>query len=178
MLKLLPILVFLISLFIIHNTSFIIHARTTPQDIKNQQQAEYNQKINNYTPENKQKIETYSQKIADLNAKITKEWEENLLRQGQILEEYTRRKDLKLKMGSSNGINRNLSDPIENAQYWLNYAHEAVAYQAAGDYIINLSGEKNINSDISSKISALQSDINGLRGKVLKSQQIIANLVE
>jgi hypothetical protein len=171
----LPLLLF--SLITFHLSLSPIQARTTPQETVDQQKADFDQRTKNYSPQNKQKLLDYQQKIADLNKKITDDWEKNLFRQGQILEEYTSRKKINLAMGSKDGINRNLQDPIQNAQYWLNFAHEAVAYQASQKYLITPTAESSINSNITSKISSLQSDLTGLKAKVLKSQQIIASLV-
>lgn len=99
-----------------------------------------------------------------------------MVRQGEILDEFIGRNNAN-KITGADGIHRNLTDPIENARYWLTYAHEAVAYQAAKVYVYNLTSEKNVNQDILSQINILSSDLNILRNKVLKSQQIIGGLV-
>jgi len=151
-------------------------ARTTPQDIIDTQLESYNSKLQTYSPQSKLKLETASGRISDLNKKITSDWEANCLRQGEILEEYIRRFEIEEKK-LTDGKTRNLSNEVENARYWLTYAHEAAAYQAANKYIFNLTSENNINSDINSKINQMSGDLNILRGKVLKSQKIIENLV-
>ena len=166
--------------FLLLSFNFFLYpasARTTPADIISSQREVYNQRLKTYSSQSQNKLTDYDKKIADLNKKITQELEANLLRQGQVLEEYSRRQNLDLSMGGKDGISRNLQNPTENAQYWLNFAHEAAAYQAAQVYIINLTGEANINRDINSQVSSLEGDINILRGKVLKSQKIIAELV-
>jgi hypothetical protein len=151
-------------------------ARVTPEDIINAQKEEYNLKVKNYSPQYKTKLETYSKKIDSLNKAITADWEAQMVKQGEILDEYVRRKSL-AENGGKDGINRNLTEPVENARYWLTYAHEAVAYQAAKNYIFDLTGEKNVNSDILSEINLMQSDLNILRNKVIKSQNIISDLI-
>ncbi len=171
--KLVLTLFFIISLFIIPS---ITQARTTPEDIINAQKDTYNQRIKNYSASNKQKLQTASDKIELFNKEKTDLLETNMVRQGQILDEYMRRNHME-EGPETDGIHRNLSKPVENARYWLTYAHEAVAYQAAKIYIFNLTSEGNINGDINSQISQLQSDLNTLRSKVVKSQQIIADLV-
>ncbi len=168
---LLCLILILIASFFAAATS----ARTTPADILNSQKSVYDQKVALYSPNHKQTLEDLSQKIAGLNKKITTELGQNMERQGQILEEYIRRNSLEEK--SNNGITRNLSEPVENARYWLTFAHEAVAYQAAKIYIFNLTSEANIKSDADAAISLLESDTNILSSKVLKSQKIIKNLV-
>lgn len=166
------LLIILILLFSFQTT---VSARTTPQDILNSQSETYNKKIQTYSPVNKQKLENLSGQISALNKKITDELSQNMETQGEILEEYMRRNGIKEKEGD--GITRNLQDPVENARYFLTFAHEAVAYQAAKTYVFNLSAEENLKKDANSTISVFESDINGLIPKVLKSKTIIKNLV-
>lgn len=158
--KILPILILvLISLTLLTPNSY---ARITPEDIVNEKRQLFTQRSKSYSPQSKTKLETWEKKIAGFNKEKTDILDENMTRQAQILEEYVR---------------RNPNAEVEDARYWLTYAHEAVAYQAAKIYIFDLTSEKNINSDIVSTISILQSELNTLRGKVLKSQKIISELV-
>lgn len=173
MLKLffLPILLFAICYLL----SAPVSARTTPQDIANQRKAEYEQRIKNYSATSKQKLAEFFQKIADLNKKQTDELEFQMIRQGQILDEYIQRKHIELPV-ETDGIHRR-DNPVEETRYWVTFAHEAIAYQASHLYFINVTSEKNIDSDIISTISSLQSDMGVLKGKVTKSQQILKELV-
>jgi hypothetical protein len=153
-----------------------ISARTTPADILNEQKQVYENRVKNYSPASKQKLTDLSQKIAALNKQATSDWETNMIRQGEILDEYMHRNNLQ-EGPETDGIHRNLSNDVENARYWLTFAHEAVAYQAARVYIFDLTSETNINSDINRDVTQLSSDLNILRGKVLKSQKLIEALV-
>lgn len=168
------LLLILNSLFLPLNSVF---ARITPADIVNEQLDTYNQKLKTYTPQTQQKIINYNQQIAALNKQITDDWEANMVRQGQILDEYVYRNNLQ-ENGGKDGIHRNLSQPVENARYWLTYAHEAVAYQAGKVYVMNLTSESTVNSDILNTINTLQADTSVLKNKVLKSQQLIEALVK
>lgn len=176
MLKFLPIFLLLTML---HTSNLILHtsyARTTPEDIVNQKRDNYNQRVKNYSSENKQKLENFSQKIADVNKKSTDELSQNMERQAQILEEYIRRTGADPRY-QTDGIHRNLDNRVENARYFLTFAHEAVAFQAAKIYIFDLTNESNIKTDANKLVTQLQSDLNILRGKVIKSQNIIKSLV-
>lgn len=150
-------------------------ARTTPEDIANQRREEYNAKIKNYSPAGKQKLEEFSKKIDALNKAQSNTLEALMLRQGQILDEYIIRNNIDLPV-ETDGIHRR-DNPVEETRYWVTYAHEAVAYQAAKIYFINVTGENNINRDIINTISALQSDMGVLKGKVIKSQGVLKDLV-
>lgn len=177
MTKILPIFLLLTML---HTSNLILHtsyARTTPEDIVNQKRDNYNQRVKNYSSENKQKLETFSQKIAEVNKKATDELSQNMDRQAQILEEQIRRTDADPRY-QTDGIHRNLDNRVENARYWLTFAHEAVAFQAAKISIFDLTSEKNIKSDVLSAISQLESDLNILKGKVVKSHNTIKALVK
>ncbi len=56
-----------------------------------------------------------------------------MLTQGGILDEFIRRK------GEGAGTDK--------TRYWITYAHEAVAYQAAKVYIYNLTSEGNLKGE-------------------------------
>jgi hypothetical protein len=151
-------------------------ARVTPADIINDQKASFQARKNSYSSQNQAKLDFFNQAIADLNTKITSELEQNLIRQGQILDEYVRRTGYQ-EDGGRDGIHRNTDKPVENARYWVTYAHEAAAYQAGRVYIINLSSQANINNDIVNSINALQSDISVLKSKVTKSQDLVEGIL-
>jgi hypothetical protein len=167
---------FLILAISSHLLTPSIFARTTPEDIVNAQKESYQQNTKNYSPANKQKLDMWDKKIEVFNDKKSAELEHIMQTQGEILDEFIRRNEIAEK-AKTDGKTRNLSDPIENARYWLTYAHEAVAYQAAKVYIFNTTGETSINQNIISTINIMQSDLNILKGKVQKSQTIMEELV-
>lgn len=170
---------FLFVLFFVTLVSVLdpAFARTTPEDIYNEKIQAYEAKRQTFSLENQKKLDAYQEEIKNLNAFITHELEINTLRQGEILDEYMRRNEIPTKL-ETDGINRDLSDPVENARYWITYAHEAIAFQAAKNYLFSLSNEANINRDIVVQIQALQADIGVLKGKVEKSKQALIALLE
>lgn len=151
-------------------------ARTTPEDIVNAQKSAYQQSIRNYSTSSKEKLNLWEKKIETFNDIKCAELEHIMETQGLILDEFIRRNEISQKK-MTDGKTRNLGDPIENARYWLTYAHEAVAYQAAKNYVFNATGESAINQNITSTINVMSGDINILKGKVQKSQTIIEDLV-
>lgn len=152
-------------------------ARTTPEDIYNEKRAVYETKRQTYSLENQKKLDQFEGEIKNLNALITSELESNTLRQGEILDEYIRRNNIPT-VPETDGIRRNLSDPVENARYWITYAHEAIAFQAAKSYMFGLSGEASVNRDIVIQIQALQADTGVLKSKVEKSKQALLALLK
>jgi len=175
--KTLLLLFTLITLLITHNPSPITYARTTPEDIYNANKEVYEKKRQSYSLENQKKLDLYEEEIKNLNKFITSELENNTLRQGEILNEYILRNDIPT-VPETDGIKRNLSDPVENARYWITYAHEAIAFQAAKNYLFTLSGQSNIDRDITLQINTLQGDIGVLKGKVDKSKNALVSLLE
>ncbi len=171
-LSLLLVLVLLLS-----TVSTSVFARTTPEDIYNANRQTYENKRQTFSLENQKKLDQYEQEIKLLNAFITKELENNTLIQGEILNEYIIRNDIPT-VPETDGIQRNLSDPVENARYWITYAHEAIAFQAAKNYLFSLSSEASIDRDITLQINALQGDIGVLKGKVDKSKQALIKMLE
>src|SRR6266853_120997 len=116
----------------------LVHARITPNDIVNDNREAYQLRIKNYSPQNQKNLESLQQKIVQVNKTRTDQLEAITLVQGEILDEYVFRKGIHEK--SEDGVHRDLTDPVEKARYWITFAHEAVAYQAAKIYIPNLNG--------------------------------------
>src|SRR5262249_40922229 len=145
-------------------------------DIVNAQKDSYNRSIQNYSATNKQKLTDWDKKIEIFNDQKCAELEHIMETQGAILDEFIRRSEKNEKL-ATDGKTRNLSDPIENARYWLTYAHEAVAFQAAKVYVFNATGESAINQNILSTVNTMNGDLNILRGKVQKSQTIMEELI-
>ncbi len=170
----LPGILLLLLLLVISTPA--VYARITPEDIYNEKRQAYESKRQTYSLENQKKLDAYEKEIKSLNSFITSELENNTLRQGEILDEYIIRNNIPT-VPETDGIKRNLDDPVENARYWITYAHEAIAFQAAKNYLFGLTGETSINKDIIIQIQALQADTGVLKGKVEKSKQALIKLL-
>lgn len=171
------LLFFILITLIISPFTASVFARTTPEDIYNANREVYEKKRQTYSLENQKKLDNYEDEIGRLNAFITAELEQDTLAQGEILDEYIRRNNIPT-VPETDGIHRDLADPVENARYWITYAHEAIAYQAAKKYLFGLSGEANVDRDIVLQINALQGDIGVLKGKVEKGNQALIALLK
>lgn len=157
------VMVILIGEFLLGPTAAL--ARITPEDIMKSKREVYEQKVSSYSPQNKEKLEALAKKVAQVNKNRTDELDRTMTVQAQILDEY------ELRVGESR------KDGIEKARYWITYAHEAVAYQAAKIYIFNLTSEGNMKNDALSTISVLQSELGATKNKVVYSQNILKNLM-
>lgn len=144
----------------------LVFARVTPEDILNTKKETYEKKVVNYSANHKQNLENLSKEIVRVNKNRTDELERNMETQAAILDEYEAR---------ANGKNK---EGVKNARYWITYAHEAVAYQAAKIYVFDLSSEGNIKSDAQGTINIFQSELNSARSKVINSQKILLETVQ
>ncbi|RJP46661.1 MAG: hypothetical protein C4584_01290 [Armatimonadetes bacterium] len=156
---------FLVTGLLFLLTPFLAQARVTPEDIVNSKKEAYQQKVQNYSLVNQQKLADFSVKIADLNKEKTGYLTWVMEAQANILDEYEKRDS-----------NRNQAG-IEKARYWITYAHEAVAYQAAKIYIFNLRAESNIKNDVLSTINLFDNELESTRKKVIYSQSMLGRVL-
>lgn len=147
----------------------VLARRITPEDIISSQRETYNQKVQGYSLTNQQNLEQLSQQIVLINDKRTDDLEKLLGIQAAVLDEY----ETRYKSGGK--YNKEL---VEKARYWITFAHEAVAYQAAKIYIFNLTTEGNIKADSLNTISQFETQLNSARSKVINSQKYIQDLFE
>lgn len=169
-----------ITLFLI--TPQLAIARTTPDDINQANQQSFNTRVAKYTPAHQQQLKELAAQIAAANKEETDTLEQIMVTQGLILDEYQRRNltqsriDTQTKYHTPNDAL--YQDGIEKARYWITYAHEAVAYQAAQVYIINLTSEGNIKSDTRSTVSQMRAGVASARQKVLNSQKTLEAIIK
>lgn len=164
--KIIIIVITFINFIIVIN----VFARITPEDILNSKKEAYEAKIQNYSPENKKKLENLAKEIAEINKNRTGELERIMKVQAAVLDEYEARSE---KKGEQEKNKAN----IEKARYWITYAHEAVAYQAAKIYVFNLTSETNIKSDAFPLVNLFYSELNSTRSKVITSQKTLQSIV-
>ena len=140
-------------------------ARVTPEDIINSKKEAYDKVAAKYSLLSKQKLEGLSKEIVQINKQRTDELDQIMVVQAAILDEYERR---------TNGKD---IEGIKKARYWITYAHEAVAYQAAKIYVFELNGEGRIKSDATSTVNLFQLELSSTRLKVINSQKILEEVV-
>lgn len=160
--KKLTVLIFI--LFLIPTQD--VYARITPHDIVKASKGVYEKKLKFYAVSNKQKLDKMEGLIAQVNKTRTDQLAQIIQKQAAILDEYQKR------VGDKN------AKGIDNARYWITFAHEAVAFQAAKIYIFDLTSEKNLIQDVDSTINLLQSDLNLTRLKVINSQKTLKKSVK
>lgn len=140
-------------------------ARITPEDIINAKKELYQKKVISYSTDNQMKLQQMGERITATNKKLTDELSNIMIAQAIILDEYERRSP-----------NKSL-EKVKKVRYWITFAHEAVAYQAAKVYIFGLTSEDYIRSDVKSTLNLFQSEIHSTRSKVINSQKMLKELV-
>ena len=89
--------------------------------------------------------------LYDVNQNVCTRFEEDLSRLAAIMDEVRRRKGITETRVAFGGVD----DQIKQADYWITYAAEAIAYQRAQKY---------------SSPSSLRSSFGVLKGKVLRAK--------
>lgn len=143
-----------------------IFGRVTPNDIYQQKQEQYQTALAKITdPAKKKAVEQANQMLKDVNQLVCQRFDTDINKMGAILDELKRRQ----------GINKTVvaygqgDTPLDQAEYYLNYAAEAVAYQKSQDYTPNISGG-NLKGGVTYSMSQLSGNLNVLQGKLLKAK--------
>lgn len=92
-----------------------------------------------------------SSSLDDVNQKVSTRFEEDVSKLAAIMEEVRNRKGIKETRVAFGGVD----DQIKQADYYVTYAAEAIAYQKAQKF---------------SSVGGLRSSLEVLKGKVLKAK--------
>ncbi len=125
----------------------------------------YNQKKAAYSPTDQKKLDNLANQIIEINSRRTTELSLQMEAQGEILDEFQSRNPGKVAQ-------------VEKVRYWVTYAHEAVAFQAAKNYIFTLISETNLKRDVTPTVNQFENDLSVLRKKVINSQSMVQELVK
>ena len=151
-------------------------ARTTPQDTIDEAQNSYNQRVKSYSVVHQKQLDQFSKDVTALNKQETDYLENIVLKQGEILDEYVKRNNIN-ENGGEDGVHRS-NDPVSTTRIAITRVHEAIAYQAAHAYILNLTSESNIKNAANNAVANLQSDLSRVRESTIYSQSLLQNLVK
>ncbi len=139
-----------------------VFARISVNDQYQAKRQAYQEQLSKLTPANQQKVKEAEQIFIRTNNKILARYDSKITALAATLEE------IKRKQGESS---------LDQAEYWLNFAAEAVAYQKIADYTPNISGDASVEGAIKSQANILKSDIRGLLSKILKAKSYIDKYV-
>lgn len=161
--KRLLLLIILVALFFPVTT----HARVTPNDTYQQKRAEFESRLQLIgDADKKQKVVQADQLLNQVNQKVCQRFDEDVTKLAAIMEELRRRKGIKETAVAFTG-NRT---PIQEADYWVNFTQEAIAYQKIQDYTPLFSSEAGVVSSVTLSANRLKGDLNILKNKILKAK--------
>lgn len=170
--KLFLLLVFSLTIFFL---PIQVSARVSVNDIYQAKMQSHAKAIAKLTPVNQNKAKKADQILKDINLKVCSRFDGDIAILTAIDAEIRSRKGLdsvptQVAYGSGN-------TPLENSEYWLNYAQEAVAYQKIADYTTNIAGDSSVDSAISNQQAGLKSDLGVLANKILHAKSEIGKVL-
>ncbi len=141
-------------------------ARITPEDIYQQNQANFNSNLSKIQdPNKKQTMITANQVLKDTNQTVCFRFQTDIDKIAAILDELKIRQNITNTLVAYGRGNT----PLDTAAYYVNYAAEAVAYQKIQDYTPNISGG-NLARSVNSNSKNLRSNLEILQSKILKAK--------
>lgn len=159
----------LLPLFLLLLFPVTTFARVTPGDIYQEKRQAFEQSLSKISdPKQKEAIREIDGLLYQTNQSVCDRFEKDILKMSAILQELRRRLDVEGKPTVvAFGAGRN---EIEDAEYWVNWAAEAVAYQRIQDYTPRISTESSVGPAIKVSTTNLRSNLNGLAAKIIKAK--------
>lgn len=143
-----------------------IYARYTPNDGYQEKRASFESGLLKIQDSVKvEKVKKADQLLYDVNQKVCDKFEEDINHLAAIMEEFRTRQNIKETRVAYGQVDT----PVEQADYWVNFAAEAIAYQRVQDYTPQISGA-NLGGSITTSMNNLKYDLGILRGKVQRAK--------
>lgn len=140
-------------------------ARITPNDIYQENRSNFQTNLNKIPDPNKKQLVIESDRLLQtINLDICSNLQNQVNKMAAILDEEKRRQKItstRIAYGVGN-------TPMDDAEYFVNFAQEAIAYQKSQDYTPQISGS--LKAGVVGSLNNLLSDLNILQGKVLKAK--------
>ena len=137
-----------------------VFARVSLEDQYQERYAEYEAQVNAIKDPNQRIKIKKAEKILDqINQTVCSRFDEDVAKMSAVLQELRRRKgieDQPTVVAYGEGKTQ-----LEDAEYWVNWAGEAVAYQKSHNYL---------PLNITSSTNSLRSDLGVLKNKILKAK--------
>lgn len=156
-----------LSLILLLSLVGTAEARVTPDDIYQAKRSEFTNNLDKISDNGlKSNILEADWAIKEINQSVTRRYDGDMAILAGIVSELEQRADRQKRENPF----------LENALYWVTFAHEAVAYQKIQDYTPNLSGNSPLAA-IKSSSNRLRGDLNTLKGKILKAKTMVKKAV-
>lgn len=153
-----------------------VFARVSVNDIYQAKMQAHSEAIAKLTPANQARVKKADQFLKDINLGVCTRFDGDIAILTAIDAQIRARKGLdSVPTVVAYGQGKT---QLETAEYWLNYAQEAVAYQKIGDYTTNISGDSSIDGAIHSQATSLKSDLGVLVNKILHAKAEIGKVLD
>lgn len=152
-----------------------VFARVSVNDVYQEKRQAWEQQITKLSPANQDKVKKADELLKQINLSVCARFDADIAILTAIDAQIRERRGMdsvptQVAYGSGN-------TPLENAEYWLNYAQEAVAYQKIADYTTNINGDSSVDGAINSEKASLKSDLGVLANKIFRAKSEIAKIL-
>lgn len=167
--------ILIIVLFLAIFLPSTVFARVSVNDVYQEKRQAWEQQITKLSPANQVKVKKADELLKQINLSVCARFDADIAILTAIDAQIRERRGMdsvptQVAYGSGN-------TPLETAEYWLNYAQEAVAYQKIADYTTSISGDSSVDSAIAIQRANLKSDLGGLVNKILRAKSEIAKVL-
>lgn len=167
--------ILIIVLFVVIFLPSTVSARVSVNDIYQQKRDAWSQQVAKLSPANQAKVKKADDLLKQINLAVCSRFDADIAIMTAIDAQIRERRGMdsvptQVAYGSGN-------TPLENAEYWLNYAQEAVAFQKIADYTTNINGDASVDGAINSEKASLKSDLGVLANKILRAKSEIAKVL-
>lgn len=147
----------------------------TLDDLYEQNRAQFNESLNKISDSKKlDKVIKADKLLYEVNQRVCDRLQEDINRLSAIMDEVRSRQDI----DETRVAYGQVDTPIENADYWVNWAAEAIAYQRIQDYTPVLGSEAALPKAITAEMNNLRVGLNTLAGKVSKAKAEVGKVVK
>ncbi len=168
------VIVFLLFLFTVTSNLSPIYARYTPNDAYQEKRAAFESTLSKLSSVSKEKVLKADEILYEINDKVCFRFEEDINHLAAIMVEVKNREGVTETRVAFGGV----ETKIETADYWVNYAAEALAYQKSQNYTPIITSESQINSSISSSKNNLENDLGVLKNKILRAKTEVGKAIK
>lgn len=138
--------------------------------------AEFKEKLQEMSDANKQaRVEKIDTRIASVNAAQTAKWMETLTKMEALLAKFTAQ-EASLKASGKNTTA--LASAIASAQTAVTTAKTAVNAQASKEYVINITSETALKTNVGSTVSLFKTDTRTTRQTVIAARTALVKAFE
>lgn len=157
-------LLFLLVFIFIPTTIF---ARYTPEDTHQEKRNVFESSLSKIQDiSKKEKVKSADKILIVINQTACDRFEEDVNKLAAIMDELRNRQNVTETRVAFGGVDT----PIEQADYWVNFAAEAIAYQRIQDYTPIIDSETGLPGAITSSMNSLKGDLLSLSNKVIRAK--------